>query len=163
MKNSHVVTFLILHWHRKAHRGTASHSEKTACRGYWTQKEDVESFSKADDDVRRAEELQGDINLTDSVPIQRKYTAIRRPLYEEFKQYVGDMLNLGWIQSQSQLIHLRLYVFVKRMGHIRLCIGYSRQLNSKTISDSHPLSRVQDALRSFGGSQWFSLLDQGKA
>ena len=79
--------------------------------------EDVESFSKTDDDVRRAEELQVDINLTDSVPIQRKYTTIRRPLYEEFKQYVEDMLNRGCIQSQSQLIHLRLYVFVKRMGH----------------------------------------------
>ena len=34
--------------------------------------EEAESFSKTDDDVGRAEELQVDINLTDSVPIQRK-------------------------------------------------------------------------------------------
>ena len=38
--------------------------------------EEAESFSKTDDDVGRAEELQVDINLTDSVPVQRKYTAI---------------------------------------------------------------------------------------
>ena len=76
--------------------------------------EEVESFLKTDDDGGRAEELQVDINLTDSAPIQRKYTAIRRPLYEEFKQYVEDMLNRRCIQSQSQLIHLRWYVFVKR-------------------------------------------------
>ena len=34
--------------------------------------EEAESFSKTDDDVGRAEELQVDINLTDSVPVQRK-------------------------------------------------------------------------------------------
>ena len=38
--------------------------------------EEAESFSKTNDDVERAEELQVDINLTDSVPVQRKYTAI---------------------------------------------------------------------------------------
>ena len=38
--------------------------------------EEAESFSKTNDDVGRAEELQVDINLTDSVPVQRKYTAI---------------------------------------------------------------------------------------
>jgi len=36
-------------------------------------------------------------------------------------------------------------------------------LNSKTVRDSHPLPRVQDALESQGGNQWFPLLDQGKA
>ena len=45
---------------------------------------------------------------------------------------------------------------------LRLCIDY-RQLNSKTVRDSHPLPRVQDALESLGGNQWFSLLDKGKA
>ena len=49
-----------------------------------------------------------------------------------------------------------------RDGTLRLCIDY-RQLNAKTIRDSHPLPRVQDTLQSLGGNQWFSLLDQGKA
>ena len=57
--------------------------------------EEAESFSKTDEDVRRAEELQVDINLTDSVPVQRKYTAIPRPLYAEVKQFVEDLLNRG--------------------------------------------------------------------
>ena len=50
----------------------------------------------------------------------------------------------------------------KKDRSLRLCIDY-RQLNSKTIRDSHPLPRVQDALESLVGNQWFSLLDQGKA
>ena len=63
--------------------------------------EEAESFSKTDDDVGRAEELQVDINLTDSIPVQRKYTAIPRPLYAEVKQYVEDLLNRGWIQKSK--------------------------------------------------------------
>ena len=43
--------------------------------------EEAESFSKTEGDVGRAEELQVDINLNDSVAVQRKYTAIPRPLY----------------------------------------------------------------------------------
>ena len=124
--------------------------------------EEAESFSKTDDDVGRAEELQVDINLTDSVPVQRKYTAIPRPLYAEVKQYVEDLLNRGWIQKSKSAYSSPVVCVRKKDGSLRLCIDY-RQLNSKTIRDSHPLPRVQDALESLGGNQWFSLLDQGKA
>ena len=42
-----------------------------------------------------------DINLTDSVPVQRKYTAIPRKRYGEVKQYVEDLLNREWIQKSK--------------------------------------------------------------
>ena len=124
--------------------------------------EEAESFSKTDDDVGRAEELQVDINFTDSVPVQRKYTAIPRPLYAEVKQYIEDLLNQGWIQKSKSAYSSPVVCVRKKDGTLRLCIDY-RQLNSKTVRDSHPLPRVQDALESLGGNQWFSLLDQGKA
>ena len=60
---------------------------------------EAESFSKADDDVGAAEELQVEINLSDSVPVQKKCTSIPPPLYAEVKQYVEDLLNRGWIQK----------------------------------------------------------------
>ena len=63
--------------------------------------EEAESFSKTDDDVGSAEDLQVDIKLTDSIPVQRKYTAIPRPLYSEVNKYVEDMLNRGWIQNSK--------------------------------------------------------------
>ena len=78
--------------------------------------EEAESLSKTDDDVGAAEELQVEINLTDSVPVQKKYTSIPRPLYAEVKQYVEDLLNRGWIQkSRSTIPHL-LCAFGKKMG-----------------------------------------------
>ena len=104
------------------------------------------------------------INLTDSVLVQRKYTVIPRPLYSEVTLYVEDLLNRGWIQKSKSAYSSPVVCVCKKDGSLRLvlCIDY-RQLNSKTIRDSHPLPRMQDALESLGGNQWFSLLDQGKA
>ena len=89
--------------------------------------EEAESFSKTDDDVGRAEELQVDINLTDSVPVQRKYTGIPRPLYAEVKQYVEDLLNRGWIQMSKSAYSSPVVCVRKKDGTLRLCIDY-RQL-----------------------------------
>ena len=43
-----------------------------------------------------------------------------------------------------------------------LCMDY-RGLNIKTIKNRHPLPRIQETLDNLGGSQWFTVLDQGKA
>ena len=79
--------------------------------------EEAESFSKTDGDVGRAEELQVDINLTDLVPVQRKYTAIPRPLYAEVKQYIEDLLNQGWIQKSKSAYSSLVVCVRKKMGH----------------------------------------------
>ena len=124
--------------------------------------EESESFSITDDDVGAAEELQVEINLTDSIPVQKKYTSIPRPLYAEVKQYVEDLLNRGWIQKSRSAYSSPVVYVRKKDGTLRLCVDY-RQLNLKTIRDSHLSPRVQDALERLDGNQWFSLLDQGKA
>jgi len=103
--------------------------------------EEAESFSKTDDDGR-AEESQVDINLTDSVPVHRKYTGIPRPLYAEVKQYVEDLLNRGWIQNSKSAYSSPVVCVRKKDGTLRLYIDY-RQLNSKTVRDSYPLPRCR--------------------
>ena len=92
------------------------------------------------------------INLSGSVPVQRKYTVIPRPNYQ-VTQYVEDLLNRGWIQKSKSAYLSPVVCVRKKDGSLRLC----------TIRDNHSLPRVQDALESLGGNQWFSLLDQGKA
>ena len=71
-------------------------------------------------------------------------------------------MNRGWIQKSKSAYSSPVVCFRKKAGSLRLCVDY-RQLNSKTVRGSHPLPRIQDALESLGGNQWFSLLDQGKA
>ena len=62
-------------------------------------RDEAESFSKGDEDVGCVEGLQLNINLSDSRPVQKNYTAIPKPLYPEVKQYVEDLLNCGWVQK----------------------------------------------------------------
>ena len=50
----------------------------------------------------------------------------------------------------------------KRDGELRLCCDF-RDLNQKTISDRHPLPRIQSIINNLDGNNWFSLLDQKKA
>lgn len=62
-------------------------------------REEADSFSKNDDDIGCAEGLELKINLSNSRPVQKNYTAIPKPLYPEVKQYVEDLLNRGWVRK----------------------------------------------------------------
>ena len=78
--------------------------------------EEAQSFSQTDDDVGRAEELQVDINLTDSVPLQKRYDSIPQPLHAEVKQYVEDLLNRDWIQKSRSAYSSPVECVGKRDG-----------------------------------------------
>ncbi|CAB3987572.1 Hypothetical predicted protein [Paramuricea clavata] len=45
-----------------------------------------------DDDIGCITELQMDIKLSDSAPVQKNYVALPRPLYPEVKAYIEDLL-----------------------------------------------------------------------
>ena len=77
--------------------------------------EEAESISKTNNGVGRAEELQVDINLTSSVPEAHCYsptTFCRRQAvcWGSVESRVDSKVKVSYIR-------LRLYVFVKRMGH----------------------------------------------
>ena len=125
-------------------------------------REEAESFSKDDDDVGCAEDLQLKINLSDNRPVQKNYTSIPKPLYSEVKQYVEDLLNRGWVRKSRSAYSSPVVCVRKRDGSLRLCVDF-RELNRRTVPDRHPLPRVQTTIENLGGNKWFSLLDQGKA
>ena len=45
-------------------------------------------FARDDNDIGSAEDLQMKINLTDTVPVQRTYTSIPKPLYMEVREHI---------------------------------------------------------------------------
>ena len=59
-------------------------------------------------------------------------------------------MNRGWIQKSKSAYSSPVVRVCKKDGSLILCIDY-RLPNSKTIRDSHPLPRVQDALEALGG------------
>ncbi|XP_028517114.1 uncharacterized protein LOC110246493 [Exaiptasia diaphana] len=124
--------------------------------------EESESFSQNDNDIGRIDDFQMNINLTDTQPVQRNYTRIPRPLYDEVKSYIEDLLNKGWIKPSRSSYASPIVCVRKKDGDLRLCVDF-RELNKKTFADRHPIPRVQDILDNLGGNTWFSMLDQGKA
>ena len=46
-------------------------------------------------EIGNAEGLQTDVNLSDSIPAQKRYTSIPRPLHPEVKHYVEGLIKQG--------------------------------------------------------------------
>lgn len=53
---------------------------------------DINSFSKDDQDIDCAKEEQLELKLKGNQPVQKKYTAIHRPLYCELEGFIEDFL-----------------------------------------------------------------------
>ena len=125
-------------------------------------REEYESFSSSERDIGCIPDLEMEINLKNSQPVQKKYTSIPRPLYPEVKQYIEDLLNQNFVKESKSLYSSPVVCVRKKNGSLRLCIDY-RELNRKTIADRHPIPTVQETLNILGGNTWFSVLGQGKA
>lgn len=78
------------------------------------------------------------------------------------KDYLHDLIAKGFISRSKSPYSSPMVCVRKRDSTLRLCIDY-RKLNQKTVKHGEPIPRIQDALDGLAGSQWFSVLDQGKA
>lgn len=63
--------------------------------------EEHRAFATNEDDIGCIIDLEMDINLTDTQPVQKNYTAIPRPLYPEVKHYIEDLLNKNFIRKSK--------------------------------------------------------------
>ncbi len=125
-------------------------------------KEECNAFSFDDNDVGCIPTLNMHITLHDKSPVQKTYISVPKPLLQEVKEYLQDLLNRGWISKSRSPYSSPVVCVRKKDGSLRLCCDY-RQLNRKSVPDRHPIPRIQDTLDSLSGSSWFSVLDQGKA
>lgn len=124
--------------------------------------EESAAFARGDDDIGCIPSLQMAITLKDHIPVQRTYASVHKPLYQEVKEYIQDLLARGWnVKSKSPYSAPVVCVRMKD-GSLGLCIDY-RSLNKKTVPDRHTLPRIQDITDTLGGYSWFPILDQGKA
>ena len=121
-----------------------------------------EAFTIDEKEIGCAEELKMSITTEDEKPVQQAYNNIPRPLMDEVKNHVEDLLNRQWITRSKSAWSSPMVLVRKKDGSLRLCCDF-RRLNKKTIPDKHPLPRVQASLDSLGGSKWFSVLDQSRA
>lgn len=85
------------------------------------------------------------ISLKDSEPVKHTYMSVPKPLYQEMKVYLLDVIAQGWIRKSSSSYSSPVVCFQKKDDSMCLCVDY-RDLNSKTHPDRQPIHRVQDIL-----------------
>ena len=124
-------------------------------------REETSTFA-LDGEIGDMKTLQMDINLTDTSPVQKRYNAIPGHLNTEIKHYVEDLLNRKIIIKSSSNYSCPVVAVRKPNGILRLCCDF-RALNEKTMTDRHPLPRIQSIIDNLNGKSWFSLLDQKNA
>ena len=120
------------------------------------------AFVSDNGEIGEAKDLNMKINTIDDIPVQKNYYKIPKPLIEEVKNHVRDMLDRGWIKESSSANSSPVVLVRKKGGGLRVCCDF-RELNRKTIPDKHPLPRIDDTLENLGGSSWFSVIDQTRA
>ncbi|KAK7907779.1 hypothetical protein WMY93_016391 [Mugilogobius chulae] len=125
-------------------------------------REECHAFAYNDQDVGCIPSLNMHITLHDTTPVKKTYISVPKPLHQEVKDYLQDLLNRGWISESRSSYSSPIVCVRKKSGELRLCCDY-RELNRKSVPDRHPIPRIQDMLDSLHGSSWFSVLDQGKA
>ena len=63
--------------------------------------EEADAFTQNDDDIGSIPDLQMNIQLNDTTPVQKNYVAVPRPLYPEVKAYIEDLLNQNFIRKSK--------------------------------------------------------------
>ena len=124
--------------------------------------EEREVFSRGENDHGDVPELQMDIHLTDQTPVVVPHRHIPRPLYEEVKNFINDLIANNWIQESKSSYSSPIVCVRKKDQSLRLCIDY-RLLNQKIIPDKQPIPRIQEIFDGLDGQEWFSSLDMAKA
>lgn len=60
-------------------------------------RDECQAFAYNDDDIGCIPYLKMHIKLHDTRPVQKTYISIPKPLHDEVKQYLQDLLNKGWV------------------------------------------------------------------
>ena len=115
-------------------------------------------FALEDLEMGKTDLVKHVIKLDNPQPFRERYRRIPPHQYEEVKQHLKEMVEIGAIRkSQSPWVSAVVLVR-KKTGELRFCIDL-RKLNARTIKDAQTLPRIEDSLDSLGGAVIFTSLD----
>ena len=138
--------------------GTSSWSPELQAKAKSLFIEHQDSFSKNDMDLGRTDLVKYNIILTDPRPFQERFRSIPPQLYEEVRDHLQEMLDIGAIRRSNSPWASAVVLVRKKNGKLRFCIDL-RKLNSRTQKDSYALPRIEQTLNHLRGSKIFSTLD----
>jgi len=94
----------------------------------------------------------------DQEPISQKPYKIDDKKRKIIKEEINKMLKDGIIKESQSPWSSPVVIVTKKDGSNRFCIDY-RKINNITITDAHPLPRIDDLLEQFEKAKWFSSID----
>ena len=112
-------------------------------------------FFKNDLDLGKCNILKHDIKLTDHRPFKEGYRRIPPHLFEEVKQHLQEMVEIGAIRKGFSQWSSAVVLVRKKDGDLRVCIDLCK-LNNCTVKDEYALPRIEDTLDCLHGAIWFS-------
>ena len=136
--------------------GELSEEEETVFRALLNEFPDV--FSRGEHDVGYCDKIPHRIDLVDQRPVRRPYRRIPINQWDEVNSYLQAHLASGIISKGTSPYSAFLVLVRKKSGALRVCCDF-RGLNLKTVRDSFPLPRIDEALESLRGAKLFSSVD----
>ena len=118
----------------------------------------IDVFSLSDDDLGYCTTLKHVIDVGDSPPVKQRFRRLHPPLKNQVEEELQRMEKQGLIEPSTSPWCSPLVPVKKKDGRIRICIDY-RKLNALTKMSSYPLPNIEDNLKQFAGSKYFSTLD----
>ena len=136
-------------------QGTAdlSESESQQVRGLLVEFADV--FSEGPMDLGRTDLVKHHIRTDGANPIRQRPRRLPYVWREEARKAVEEMKKQNVIEPSASPWSSPVVLVRKKDGSVRFCVDY-RKLNEVTHKDSYPLPRIDDALESLSGSEWFT-------
>ena len=119
--------------------------------------ESADVFSKNDFDLGICNILKYAIKFTTPQPYKERYQRIPPHLYEEVKNHLQEMVEVGAIRRSFSPWASAVVLVRKKDGRLRFCINLCK-LNNRTIKDGYSLPRIEDTLDCLHGTVWFSTL-----
>ena len=102
--------------------------------------------------------MKHSIKLDDYTPFKERYRHIPPHQYEEVKQHLKEMLEIGAISESKSPWASAVVLVRKKDGSLRYCIDLTK-LNARTVKDAYSLPRIEETLDCLNGAQWFMSLD----
>ena len=137
--------------------GDISAEERNRLQSLITQHDEV--FSRGDHDMGYCDKIrQHLIKMVDDIPIKLPYRRVPLSQWEEVKNFLETQCSIGVIRPSISPYAAAKVLVKKPNGKIRVC-GDFRLLNAKTIKDTHPLPRVDEALEALKGAKYFATVD----
>ena len=115
-------------------------------------------FALDDLELGRTDMVKHVIRLDNKIPFRERYRRIPPHQYEEVKNHLKEMLEIGAIRKSQSPWASVVVLVCKKDGALRFCIDL-RKLNARMIKDVQTLPQIEESLDSLCGAVIFTSLD----